>query len=233
MSMQVVPSHTRCEAMRRQLGRDDAKHRAPRRARRSRRAARLPSANVPRCCRSSSEVVLPIGPRDDLRLYWRYSPIFFESAVQVTDVPECDRTTVSPSSSSTSRRTPCVAGCCGPMLISMCSPSRSGSSAGGDCHRDLISGFVDVTSGVPHRVALRSQSGGREGDVDRCAWHSWDSRSYAAALLSRSARHARRRCWRIASGRSSEASAIDELFHIDAAGLRMALRAPGGAAPTG
>src|SRR5689334_13437260 len=41
------------------------------------------------------------------------------------------RTTVSPSSSSTSRSTPCVAGCCGPMLISMCSPSSSGSTAGG------------------------------------------------------------------------------------------------------
>src|SRR5206468_6053003 len=40
------------------------------------------------------------------------------------------RTTVSPSSSSTSRSTPCVAGCCGPMLISMCSPSSSGSMAG-------------------------------------------------------------------------------------------------------
>src|SRR6478609_4734213 len=40
------------------------------------------------------------------------------------------RTTVSPSSSSTRRSTPCVAGCCGPMLISMCSPSRSGSTAG-------------------------------------------------------------------------------------------------------
>src|SRR3954452_19519747 len=40
------------------------------------------------------------------------------------------RTTVSPSSSSTSRSTPCVAGCCGPMLISMCSPSSSGSPAG-------------------------------------------------------------------------------------------------------
>src|SRR3712207_8383832 len=37
---------------------------------------------------------------------------------------------VSPSSSSTRRSTPCVAGCCGPMLISMCSPARSGSSAG-------------------------------------------------------------------------------------------------------
>src|SRR5690348_11462793 len=41
------------------------------------------------------------------------------------------RTTVSPSSSSTSRSTPCVAGCCGPMLMSMCSPVRSGSIAGG------------------------------------------------------------------------------------------------------
>src|SRR5689334_22345172 len=41
------------------------------------------------------------------------------------------RTTVSPSSSSTRRSTPCVAGCCGPMLISMCSPSSSGSAAGG------------------------------------------------------------------------------------------------------
>src|SRR6476646_1285939 len=40
------------------------------------------------------------------------------------------RTTVSPSSSSTSRSTPCVAGCCGPMLMSMCSPSSSGSTAG-------------------------------------------------------------------------------------------------------
>src|SRR2546423_12242910 len=37
------------------------------------------------------------------------------------------RTTVSPSSSNTSRSTPCVAGCCGPMLMSMCSPSSSGS----------------------------------------------------------------------------------------------------------
>src|ERR1051326_6843856 len=41
------------------------------------------------------------------------------------------RTTVSPSSSSTSRSTPCVAGCWGPMLMSMCSPARSGSMAGG------------------------------------------------------------------------------------------------------
>src|SRR5215213_8632107 len=35
------------------------------------------------------------------------------------------RTTVSPSSSSTSRSTPCVAGCWGPMLMSMCSPWTS------------------------------------------------------------------------------------------------------------
>src|SRR5262245_48043924 len=41
------------------------------------------------------------------------------------------RTTVSPSSSSTRRSTPWVAGCCGPRLMSMCSPERSGSSAGG------------------------------------------------------------------------------------------------------
>src|SRR5262249_1340557 len=41
------------------------------------------------------------------------------------------RTTVSPSSSRTKRSTPCVAGCCGPMLISMCSPSSSGSIDGG------------------------------------------------------------------------------------------------------
>src|SRR5919197_2407228 len=41
------------------------------------------------------------------------------------------RTTVSPSSSSTSRSTPCVAGCCGPRLMSMCSPARSGSMDGG------------------------------------------------------------------------------------------------------
>src|SRR5947207_999033 len=38
------------------------------------------------------------------------------------------RTTVSPSSSSTRRSTPCVAGCCGPRLMSICSPSRAGSS---------------------------------------------------------------------------------------------------------
>src|SRR3954468_3144857 len=41
------------------------------------------------------------------------------------------RTTVSPSSSSTSRSTPCVAGCWGPMLMSICSPASSGSTAGG------------------------------------------------------------------------------------------------------
>src|SRR5579884_1609737 len=41
------------------------------------------------------------------------------------------RTTVSPSSSTTSRSTPCVAGCCGPMLSNMCSPPRSGSAPGG------------------------------------------------------------------------------------------------------
>src|SRR5690348_4580130 len=41
------------------------------------------------------------------------------------------RTTVSPSSSSTRRSTPCVAGCWGPRLMSMCSPARSGSSDGG------------------------------------------------------------------------------------------------------
>src|SRR4029079_11979065 len=41
------------------------------------------------------------------------------------------RTTVSPSSSSTRRSTPCVAGCCGRMLMSMCSPASSGSIAGG------------------------------------------------------------------------------------------------------
>jgi hypothetical protein len=35
------------------------------------------------------------------------------------------RITVSPSSSSTRRSTPCVAGCCGPMLMSMCSPAMS------------------------------------------------------------------------------------------------------------
>src|SRR3954462_12795121 len=41
------------------------------------------------------------------------------------------RTTVSPSSSSTRRSTPCVAGCWGPMLMSICSPASSGSAAGG------------------------------------------------------------------------------------------------------
>src|SRR6185437_7222775 len=41
------------------------------------------------------------------------------------------RTTVSPSSSSTRRSTPCVAGCCGPMLMSMCSPWSPGSIDGG------------------------------------------------------------------------------------------------------
>src|SRR5690606_5155201 len=40
-------------------------------------------------------------------------------------------TTVSPSSSRTRRSTPWVAGCCGPMLMSMCSPTKSGSIAGG------------------------------------------------------------------------------------------------------
>src|SRR5215218_5989065 len=39
------------------------------------------------------------------------------------------RTTVSPSSSSTRRSTPCVAGCDGPRLMSMCSPCSSGSSS--------------------------------------------------------------------------------------------------------
>src|SRR5450432_1269718 len=43
------------------------------------------------------------------------------------------RTKVSPSSSSTRRSTPCVAGCCGPRLMSMCSPWSSGAApiAGG------------------------------------------------------------------------------------------------------
>src|SRR5215467_6542534 len=48
------------------------------------------------------------------------------------------RTTVSPSSSSTSRSTPCVAGCCGPMLMSMCSPSRSGSIVGGSATATVL-----------------------------------------------------------------------------------------------
>src|SRR5882762_462512 len=39
------------------------------------------------------------------------------------------RTTVSPSSSTTSRNTPWVAGCCGPMLMSMCSSASPGSAA--------------------------------------------------------------------------------------------------------
>src|SRR6476469_1461840 len=54
------------------------------------------------------------------------------------------RTTVSPSSSSTRRSTPCVAGCCGPMLMSMCSPSSSGAVpiAGGS---SVVTGPFSVT----------------------------------------------------------------------------------------
>src|SRR5919107_1902143 len=63
-------------------------------------------------------------------LYCRYSPSFSKPQCRY---PTCGmhRTTVSPSSSSTRRSTPCVAGCCGPMLMSMCSPASSGSIAGG------------------------------------------------------------------------------------------------------
>src|SRR5688572_6630157 len=57
------------------------------------------------------------------------------------------RTTVSPSSSSTSRSTPCVAGCCGPMLISMCSPPSSGSSIGGSSTA-MADPLASVTNGV-------------------------------------------------------------------------------------
>src|SRR5215217_5755242 len=53
------------------------------------------------------------------------------------------RTTVSPSSSSTSRSTPCVAGCCGPMLMSMCSPARSGSMSGGGA---IVTVFPDSST---------------------------------------------------------------------------------------
>src|SRR5439155_1281277 len=64
------------------------------------------------------------------------------------------RTTVSPSSSTTSRSTPCVAGCCGPRLISMCSPlapeslSRSGSGDAPQCVQSTDSNaehFVDCS----------------------------------------------------------------------------------------
>src|ERR1043166_4494382 len=60
------------------------------------------------------------------------------------------RTTVSPSSSSTSRSTPWVAGCCGPMLMSICSPSRSGSR--------VIAGSI-VTTFPPSSVASGTRRG--------------------------------------------------------------------------
>src|SRR5687768_2822374 len=54
------------------------------------------------------------------------------------------RTTVSPSSSSTRRSTPCVAGCCGPMLMSMWSPSRAGSiGSGGSIVRTFPSSVAE------------------------------------------------------------------------------------------
>src|SRR5918998_6549225 len=83
-------------------------------------------------------------------LYVRYSPVFSKPQCRY---PMCGmhRTTVSPSSSSTSRSTPCVAGCCGPMLMSMCSPSSSGSSAGG----------ASSASGAP--LASDTISGTRRG----------------------------------------------------------------------
>ena len=72
------------------------------------------------------------------------------------------RTTVSPSSSSTRRSTPCVAGCCGPMLISMCSPSSSGSSAGGASIGTTIARLVRRRAGraaaVPARRARSSRA---------------------------------------------------------------------------
>src|SRR5918995_6349876 len=54
------------------------------------------------------------------------------------------RTTVSPSSSSMSRRSPCIAGCCGPMLISMV--SRPNSSLISGLTRRLLGGSVSAPS---------------------------------------------------------------------------------------
>src|SRR5688500_12748594 len=96
-------------------------------------------------------------------LYWRYSPIFSN--------PQCryptwgmQRTTVSPSSSSTSRSTPCVAGCCGPMLMSMCSPERSGSSVAG--------GSIVIT--LPEASVTRGTRAGRPC-ASRPLVESWTS----------------------------------------------------------
>src|SRR2546429_142630 len=60
------------------------------------------------------------------------------------------RTTVSPSSSTTSRSTPCVAGCCGPMFTSICSALGSGEAAP---QREALAQGVSLRVGLPHQDA--------------------------------------------------------------------------------
>src|ERR671915_282087 len=65
----------------------------------------------------------------------------------------CAETTVSPSSSSTSRSTPCVLGCCGPMFTVIVSVRSSGISIrqSGNRVRLLFVAFDELAHGVQQR----------------------------------------------------------------------------------
>ena len=71
------------------------------------------------------DVVQPIGVREDLRL-GRVLRLLLEAAVQVADLDVGAATIVSPSTSSTMRTVPCIAGCDGPMLSGIGSVGSSG-----------------------------------------------------------------------------------------------------------
>ena len=64
--------------------------------------------------RKRRQIIHAVGERDPLRISLRFAG-FLDSGVQVTDY-RLGLNTISPSSSSTTRSTPCVEGCCGPML---------------------------------------------------------------------------------------------------------------------
>src|SRR5918994_354594 len=75
--------------------------------------------------------------------YMRFSAIFSWQRCRYP-ITGSHLTTVSPSSSSMSRRSPCIAGCCGPMFISMV--SRPNSSLISGLTRRLLGGSVSAPS---------------------------------------------------------------------------------------
>src|SRR5262245_61866469 len=68
-------------------------------------------------------------------------------------VGETDRT-ISPSSSSTSRRTPCVLGCWGPMFTVMVSVLSSGIVGPSASRASVVLGASAARQAVPHHVGL-------------------------------------------------------------------------------